>query len=341
MKQLHYFGTLLLCSLIVACSSSQKKENVELVKVKVIKMQPSQVSATQGFSGTVEEMSGSILSFTVGGTLKKLLVTPGQSVCKGSLIGVLGDTSIKNVHNASMATLAQAKDAYQRMKQLHDSGSLPDIKWVETQSQLQQAISMEQIARKNLNDCLLYAAYNGVISDKFVEIGQNVSPGMPVVKLVKVDQVKIKIAIPENEIAQIKMHQPAIVKVLAIGNRSFQGNIVEKGISANPLSRSYEVKILIANSNTELMPGMVCQVELDHSFKQYVYVLPNHVLQLDDQNRSFVWVNVNGRAQKKIVHVSKLTINEVIVDAGLNSGDEVLVEGQQKVSQNTQITIDK
>lgn len=341
MKRLYYFGTLLLCSLVVACSHSQKEENVESVKVKVIKMKPSQVCGIQGFSGTVEEMNGSILSFTVGGTLKKMLVTPGQRVSKGTLIGVLDDTSIKNVHNASVATLTQVKDAYKRMKQLHDNGSLPEIKWVETQSQLQQAISMEQIAKKNLNDCMLYATYDGVVSDKFVEIGQNVSPGMPVIKLVKVDQVKIKVAIPENEIAQIKMHQAAIVKVLAIGNRSFQGNIVEKGISANPLSRSYEVKILVANPNTELMPGMVCQVELDNSLTQYVYVLPNHVLQLDDQNRSFVWVHVNGRAQKKIVHVSKLTINGVIIDAGLNSGDEVLVEGQQKVSQNTQITIDK
>lgn len=339
MKQLHYFGTLLLCSLIVACSSSQKKENVELVRVKVIKIQPSQVSVAQGFSGTVEEMSGSILSFTVGGTLKKLLVTPGQSVCKGSLIGVLDDTSIKNVHNASVATLAQAKDAYQRMKQLHDSGSLPDIKWVETQSQLQQAISMEQIARKNLNDCLLYAAYNGVISDKFVEIGQNVSPGMPVVKLVKVDQVKIKIAIPENEIAQIKMHQPAIIKVLALNNQSFQGNIVEKGISANPLSRSYEVKVLVNNPQTELMPGMVCQVDLNNRLNQDVYLLPNHVLQLDEQNHSFVWANVNGKAQKKIVHVSMLTTNGVIIDSGLNYGDQIIIEGQQKVSEKTQITI--
>ena len=55
---------------------------------------------------------------------------------------------------------------------------LPDIKWVEVQSQVEQARSVEQIAAKNLRDCRLYAPYDGVIAAKNVEVGQNVVPGL-------------------------------------------------------------------------------------------------------------------------------------------------------------------
>lgn len=52
------------------------------------------------------------------------------------------------------------------MKLLHDKGSIAEMKWIEVQSKLQQARSMEEVARKNLKDCKLYAPYSGVISEK-------------------------------------------------------------------------------------------------------------------------------------------------------------------------------
>ena len=63
----------------------------------------------------------------------------------------------------SRASLVQAQDAYDRMKTLYENKSLPEIKWVEVQSKLQQAQSMESIARKNLEDASLYAPFDGVI----------------------------------------------------------------------------------------------------------------------------------------------------------------------------------
>ena len=93
------------------------------------------------------------------------------------------------------STRVQAEDAFKRMKQLHDKGSLPEIKWVETQSQLQQAVSAENIARKNLGDCNLYAPFDGIISEKNAEIGQNAAPGMPIAKLVTTRVLNVKIRV--------------------------------------------------------------------------------------------------------------------------------------------------
>ena len=90
----------------------------------------------------------------------------GSRVRQGQLLAALDEVSMQNTYQAAKAALKQAEDAYQRMKELHEKGSLAEMKWVEVQSKLQQAQSMEAVARKNLTDCQLYAPFSGVIAEK-------------------------------------------------------------------------------------------------------------------------------------------------------------------------------
>lgn len=342
MKQKYYLATLLLGTLVTGCKQTGETTTVEPVKVKVLTVEEHPINGTQGFSGTVEEMTGSTLSFPVGGTVGTIAVTVGQRVAKGTLIAAVDEVTLQNTYNASVALLTQAEDAWQRLKQLHDNGSLPEIQWVEAQSNLKQAAASEQIARKNLSDCRLTAPFSGIISEKNVETGQNVMPGMSVVKLVTIQQVKVKVAVPENEIAQIKIGQTARITVAALENRMFEGKIIEKGVAANALSRSYEVKVLIDNPEQILMPGMICQMHIDKSESEATaFILPVQVVQLDESNRSFVWVNTQGRAEKRMIQTGELTNRGVVVKNGLASGEEVIIEGQQKVSVQTPITTER
>lgn len=213
------------------------------------------------------------------------------------------------------------------------------MKWIEVQSKLQQARSMEEVARKNLSDCKLYAPYSGVISSKNIEVGQNVMPGMPVVQLVAVKDLNVKIAVPENEIANIQKNQKAQIQVSALDNRFFEGSVIEKGIVANALSRSYEVKIRIDQPDKELMPGMVCEVVLKTDKDSSHYILPANIIQLGEGNQNFVWVNNEGKAEKRIIQCGDFTADGIIVLKGIKDGDMIITEGQQKVCENTPVTI--
>lgn len=329
-----------LCSLALIMTGCKQQEVRELhpVKVKVMNVTPATFKSEQEFSGTVEESSGSTLSFPVAGTVQQIRVEAGQRVAKGELIAVLDEATLHNAYEASSAMLTQAEDAYLRMKQLHDAGSLPEIQWVEIQSKLKQAQSAEAISKKNLADGRLYAPFSGVISEKSVEVGHNVMPGLPVVRLVTIDQVKVCVSIPENEISHIKTGQPVNVSVPALDGKTFSGKIVEKGIAAHPLSRSYEVKALVDNQSWELMPGMICTLNIVNEKAGTAIILPTSVIQTDERNRTFVWVNDNGKAQKKVVRTGTLTGNGVVILSGISTGDRVIVEGQQKVSEGMEIT---
>ena len=342
MKQKHYLGTLFIGILLMGCSQSGETTRVEPVKVKTQTMQKVAVTGTQGFSGTVEEATGAMLSFPMGGLVGKMNITIGQRISKGALIATVDEAAFQSSYDAAAAMLAQAEDACQRMKQLHDNGSLPEIQWIEAQSKLKQAVASEQIAQKSLNDCRLYAPFSGVIAEKNVETGQNVLPGMSVIKLVTIQQVKVKVAVPENEITRLKIGQTTQIEVPALGDKIFEGRIVEKGVAANTLSRSYEVKALVDNPEQELMPGMICRM---HIYKvegeKKALILPVRVVQLDDNNRSFVWINAGGKAEKRWIETGTLTQKGVVIENGLAVGDEVIVEGQQKVSEQTQISTEK
>ena len=183
MRQLCNVTVLLLLFGLTSCQNNgDKQTTMSPVKVKVLRVSSSEIDGTERFSGTVEEANSTSLSFSIMGTVKTVHVGLGDRVAKGQLIATVDPFSMQSSYDAAKASLAQAEDAYRRMKELYDKGSLPEIKWVEVQSKLQQAKSMEEVARKNLDDCKLYAPFSGIISEKMAEVGQNIMPGLPVVK---------------------------------------------------------------------------------------------------------------------------------------------------------------
>ena len=322
-----------------SCTQQQVREK-DPVKVKTTSVKPTAVQGGREYSGVVEASTGSSLSFSVAGTVQRINVSVGQRVAKGDLIADLDEATMRSAYDAAAATLEQAEDAYARMKQLNEAGSLPEIQWVEVQSKLRQAQSSEAISKKSLTDCHLYAPYAGVIASKDVEVGQNVLPGAPVVKLVQIADVKVNISVPENEVAQMSVGREVSVRVAALGGATFTGKVVEKDVSANALSRSYDVKAQISNPTGQLLPGMLCTLCTTGATDAQAIVLPTHIVQLDAQNRNFVWVANNGKAEKRYVKVGQYEPDGIQIADGLAEGDQVITEGQQKVSNGMDITVE-
>lgn len=339
-KTTYCMTMLMMLGMCAGCGNTSKElsEVVEPVKVRTMKVEPSLLAENHGFSGTVEEENGSVLSFSVMGVLKDMRVGMGSRVKKGQLLAETDRTSMESSYRAAKASLEQAEDAYRRMEELYKKGSLAEIKWIEVQSRYRQACSMEEIARKNLEDCKLYAPFDGVVAEKLAEVGQNVAPGVPVVKLVTDDELQVTIPVPETEIADVKVGQQAFVTVPALKGGKFSGVVTEKGVKAHPLSRSYLVKIKPGKPVGGLMPGMVAQVTLLTGSEGEVCIIPASVLQIDENNRSFVWVDAGGTATKRFVECGEFTPQGVVVLSGLVAGDEIIVEGQQKVCEGTKLT---
>lgn len=338
-----YIGWVCMCvSFFVMVGCSQQKQNakkLEPIPVCVEVIQESNGVSSQNYVGMLEATTSSTLSFAVTGNVTRVYVQEGDFVRTGTLLAELDDQSYRESHTAAVASLNQAQDGYNRLKQLHDKGSITEVQWVEMETKLAQAKSMEAISRKNLSNCKLYAPFSGVVGKSSVENGMNVLPSNAAFTLLKVDNVNVKIPIPENVISTIKVGQPVTIAIPALDNKIYQGRIDNKGVIANPMSHNYEVFVNLGNPSREMMPGMVCNVRITNSDSTAMIVLPNKTVKLSHDGSHFVWIARNNTAHRQMVTTGGLAMQGIVITSGLSIGDSVIVNGEQKVSEGTKIQI--
>lgn len=334
---LKFVGVLVLVS-VCSCNRTPKATDTPATRVMIERVETTKQVGGRNYSGTVSESSGTVLSFSVAGTISRMHVGVGDRVAKGQLIATLDASNLEHTYQIALSTLNQAQDAYDRMKQLHDANSLPDIKWVEIENTLSQAQNAAAIAKKALKDANLYAPVSGYVSEKLADIGMNVAPGIPVVKVVDINSVKVSIPVPEDEISNITNGSAAIISVGALNGKQFSGTMAEKGVVANPLSRTYDVKYEVRNPGGELLPGMICNVTTTSDSVCDIIAVPQDAVLLDADNQNFVWLASGAKAEKRVVVVDGMTAgSRIIINSGLSVGDSIIVSGQQKVSQGTKV----
>lgn len=294
------------------------------------------------YSGSIEASQTIPLTFQTTGTVLQVLVNAGDAVHKGQLLATVDKADAQSMYDLTLAKYKQAKDAYNRLKEVHDNGSLPEIKWVEMESNLQQAESSVALAKNNLNKHALYAPDNGIIGNRNIEpgmaaIGSAIAP----LELIKIENVYVKISVPENEISKIKKGLKAVIKVSALDDQIFQGVVTNVGVVANQISRTYEVKITVKNTNLVLKPGMVCDVNLGVAVGKEIVVIPFQAIDEDKDKNKFVFVvnTPNQTVKKRIVRIGNYLNDDVEVLSGLSVGEKVVCEGKQKLSDNCKISL--
>ncbi|MDD4608629.1 MAG: efflux RND transporter periplasmic adaptor subunit [Bacteroidaceae bacterium] len=336
MKLTNYVSLFLLL-LTVGCTE-KKEEKARVVPVKTETMVKNSSSNVKQYIGTIEESNAALLSFQVMGNVERVLVDEGDVVKKGNVIARLDRANLEQAHAAAAAILYQAKDGYDRMKKLYESKSIAAIRWIDVETSYKKAVAAEKVAKRNLEDAVLRAPFNGIIGKKFIEVGENVVIGQRAFTLLQIKSVNVLISVPENEITSLNTQQ-ATVRVGALQQQEFVGVISRKGIVANRLSHMYEAKIALANPDLKLLPGMVCNVTVALTPELNAYVLPNRAVQLNYDGSHFVWVVVNNRAKRLPVEVGDLTEDGLLITKGLQDGDHVIVKGYQKVSENMQVEV--
>lgn len=332
-------ATLLLATSLCCCTSEPTRRVQERsFKVSTETISNSDILNTLEYVGLIEDNSSVALSFNSIGTIEKINIEEGQRISKGQLLAMLDPTSAKNIFDAAESSLKQAKDAYKRLKSIYDNGSLPEIQMVEIESKLQQAQSAYNIAKKNLNDCSLYSPINGVVGKKLAEAGENAVIGKPVVTLIDISSVKVRFSVPENEISAIPVNSPATVTVSALGNKKFYGSHIEKSVLANAVSHTYPARLSLLNPDRDLLPGMVCKVEVSLSNTIRNIVVPIGVIQASSDGRKFVWGEQEGKAKRLYVETGEARGNGVEIKSGLAPGDRIVTEGYHKISEGDKIT---
>lgn len=332
-----FFGAVLL--LTAGCSSSTSPSTPNPLRVETIVAEPRKDINAGIYVGVVEEDNAAALSFPVAGTLTRVCVNEGDRVRKGDLLAELDPTSARQTFDAARATLEQARDASERLRQLYDAKSLPEIKWIEAQTRLRQAESAFTIAEKNLSDCRLYAPFSGVIGQRRISVGETALPGVPALTLLEIGQVKVRFSVPELEIASIGAESRIRVVVPALNDLSIMAGSIEKGAVANPSAHTYDVRAVMDNHDQRLLPGMVCRVTVMPASDVEEIAVPVRAVQQTGNGKHFVWRVQGDSVVRANVSTGRFVENGIVIQEGIQPGDRIVVDGMQKIGQGSKVVL--
>ena len=287
------------------------------------------------YPGYLEEGQSVELAFKYGGMLERIYVKEGSRVAKGQQLARVSSPTMESTLRSAQATLDQAQDAFDRLQKVHDNGSLPEIKWKEMEANLEKAQAAYDLANAMMAENVIRAPFNGTIASVNAETGENIPPLKPVIKLINTESLSVKISIPEDEISKINIGDQADIVIPALDNRHYSGQVTEKSMTSSLLTHSYPVKVLIEKPDKELVPGMIGKVMLTGDINKGIIVPANAIL--INQDGKFVWIEEKGRATRRPIRIEGYSGNGVIVSEGLQSGDHIIVEGYQKISEGMKV----
>lgn len=312
------------------------KTEERVIPVGILNIDITEGIVSNTYPGYLEEGQSVELAFKYGGILQTLHVKEGTKVQKGQVLARVSSPSMESTLRSAQATLDQAQDAYDRLKKVHDNGSLPEIKWKEMVANLEKAQSAVDLANAMLAENVITAPFSGTIASIDAESGENLPPMKPVMKLINTNKLSVKISVPEDEIAKIRVGDPADIVIPALNNQHYNGQVAEKSMTSSLLTHSYPVKVEVLQPDKALTPGMIGKVMLKADVNSGIVVPANAVL-INNQGK-FVWVEENGIATRRPVQISGYSGTGVIISQGLKSGDHVIVEGYQKVSEGMKVS---
>ena len=287
----------------------------------------------------------------------------GDFIKSGELVAELRGSSIISSRRQADAQIdaldAQIKN---QREELERAKALRDARVSNQQAvdQLEAALEASLANRKGLkasrsqikqtlSDATIEAPISGVIAQKSVEQGDYASPQAPLCVIMQMDTLDVEIGLTERDAARVFIGQKVALSFDAYPGESFHGEVSRIMPYLDPLSRTNTAVVSLTNERDEargtykLKPGMFARAELVLSEQPDALVAESDALLLPraedaPANLRFAYVVNDGVAHKRELQVGARQGEKVVVLAGLEEGDRLVVRGQHKLSEGSQVS---
>lgn len=341
--------------LLTACSKpAPPEEPIRAVKVMTVGLDS--MKSGSEFSGEVRPRVESRLGFRVAGKIVRRQAELGKHVQAGEVLAQLDPQDYKL---AAQAASAQASAAltnrdlaladFKRFKSLKDQNFISGAELERREAAVKAAQAQLDQAQAQLSGqgnqsayTTLVADVSGVVTSIDAEPGQVVSAGTPVVRIAQDGPRDVIFAVPEDKVGRIKVGSTTEVRTWS-SETHFQGTVREVAASADPVTRTFTVKVSLDAKDMPALGTTVSVIPqaLDRSGVQ-VLKLPTSAFRQDGQ-QSAVWVldTANMTVKLQPVVIATADGNDVVVSSGLQPGMQVVVAGVHVLSPGQKVTIYK
>jgi RND family efflux transporter MFP subunit len=332
-----------------SCTDSKGKNNTipkgsEPVPVKVMALEQSNTSSVIITSGQLTTDDETTLSFKTPGVIHSVLVKEGDQVRKGQLVATLDLTEINAQVALARHNFEKAQRDFQRATNLYKDS-------VATLEQLQNAqtglsVAKEQLDAANFNRSFseIHAPANGYVLRKFVNAGQVVAVGAPVLITNGASQSKwiLKTGVSDKQWAIIRINDAAKVKIDAFANESFPARVIRKSEKADPQTGAFSVDLEITGEGRKLANGMFGSAELQSGEPSTSWSVPYEAVLDANGNEGFVFITLDNRtAIKQPVIIESFNGKSIRISKGLEKANTLIIAGSAYLADLSPIQIVK
>ena len=349
----HFIATAVFLTTLAACSKKEAPQE-PLRSVKLLTVAGTDLNITGDYSGEVRAQVESRLGFQVAGKLVQRPAEQGQRVTAGQLLALIDAKDYQLSAQAAAAQVVSAQSQrdlaladFKRFEALKAQNFISGAELERREAnlkaadaQLNQAKAQAQAQTNQAGYARLTASQSGVITGVDAEVGQVVSAGQPVVRLAHDGPRDAVFAVPEAMALTLKVGQKMKATLVSTG-QTLQGKVRELAASADPVTRTYAVKLALEGSERLPLGSTVNVQALQLPGSQAgVIKLPTSALRQEGAGTA-VWVldAASMTVLSQSVQVGMVDGNEVVITSGLQPGQQVVSAGVHVLSPGQKVTI--
>lgn len=298
------------------------------------------VNAEFSYPGTFEPEKETKISAEVQGKINKVFVDVGNKVNKGQTLIQL-DNSLLRLSLQSVEVQIEGLEAdVNRYTILANADAIQGIQLEKAvlglkSAKVQKAVLLEQIYKTTIK-----APFSGLVTAKLSEEGAFAAPGVALLQLTDISNLKFTINVPENELSKFSVNKNYSIKADAYTSLSISGKATMIGSKAN-IGSSFPVQFSVQNTpDLTIKSGMFGVVNIKGDIEEKGIIISSSAV-VGTESQPQVYVIKNGKAILHDIIISKRIQNNSIVSGGLKSGDVVITNGFINLFNGANVSVNK
>ena len=279
----------------------------------------------------------------IAGRIAEIRFNEGQNVARGAVLVRLDQSELAAVLASSAAQAQLDKQRLDRSEDLFKKSFISPQALDESRSNYARAVAKQKEDEARLAKTEMRAAFTGVAGLRQVSDGQYVAAGTDIVRLEKIDQLKLDFRVPEAFVGRIRPGQQVKLTLDAYGEHGFTGAVYALEPAVDEQTRTVLVRARVGNPELKLRPGMFARVEAQLGVREKAVWVPEAAIVPRGQD-SFVFRVIagpdgGGKADLAKVQTGARKVGEVEIVKGLAAGDLVVTEGTQRIGPGSPVML--
>jgi RND family efflux transporter MFP subunit len=281
--------------------------------------------------GTAEAFYEADLGAKVSGFVGDLLVDVGDHVSKRQVLARITVPELIQARNAAAAEAAAVASEYERTATLAARNSVTQKALTEAKSRVDTAQAKQAQIEAQMSYATIAAPFDGIVTSRAIDPGDMVfeasSPkggDQPLLRVAKVDVIRVKTYVPERDAAWVNVGDPASVSFDALAGKVFRSQVARTSQALDPATRTMLVEIDLANADGRIRPGYYGRTRIVLEQRKNVLALPSAAVRFDGGS-PFVFVVARGdSAQRTPVEIGVDDAGWTEITSGLSGNERVV-----------------